>query len=1026
MPRDDEQDNYDSDGEVQETLKKDKKRSHSDGEEEPEIKDDVNEDEEEDEEEDEDEEEEEEEEEIGPSRRKRPRREARNQFLDVEAEVDEDEEDYEEDEEGLLREDGFIQEDDHADYDEVSATDDRLHREVDRRREAIVEEDAEKLASEYKEKYGRSTASKYRGDTGNVPQHLLLPSVQDPNIWGIRCKPGKERELVRMILKKKINLQNTKSPLEIFSVFQRDGFMGYIYIEARKVTAVDHALKGLVNVYGSSKILVPIKEYTDLLRVNKSKEQELTPGTYVRIKRGKYQGDLAIVENLSENGLEARLKVVPRLDYGRTAALNADGKKRPNINSAKHRPPPRLFSELDAVQHDQRNLSKRGLKSFIYHNETYEDGFLIKDYKLTFLTTENVMPSLEELQRFNGASDEGIDLSTLSQTLKNDRSNVSFQTGDNVELFTGEQAGVQGRVMSIQGEIVTLKATTGPLRGQTFDAPASNLRKRFQIGEHVRVASGNYSGETGMVVDISKDNVTIVSDSSKKEITVFSRDLQDASDIGGSSNTSEDYELLNLVQLNAQTVGCIIRVDRDTLSVLTQEGAVKTVPTSSIIMKITNKRQFATDRDGQEIRVGDTVKEMYGEGRTGVILHIHRRFLFLQDRNTTENLGVFVASINSVTTVAVKGARVDVNKRNEFGQQQSHNPSYSFNRGGNNNGNNQRNGTGVPIKQGGRDRVIGKTVTIGAGSQYKGFKGIVKDATEDTARVELHARNKVVTVKKQQLLFSDAHGKLVSYTDFVVPAKLRHLTQPSRGGEQGGWAGGRTPAWNAGGGGGRTPGWADGGRTPAAGGGRTPGYRAGGATPNWNGSKTPSWGGSGSGHKTPAYGESGRYSSWGGNNDGGRTPAWNTGSRTPGYASSGRSSTWDAGSRTPAAGSSGAMSTWDANSSMNSNRNNDYGNDRARSWYDSSKGNGSHGGHGRGHSGADMTAPTPGASAATPHFAETPGAFSAPTPGVFQNDFDTAPTPGVFDAKTPGAAPTPAAWGSAHDAETPRFEPGTP
>lgn len=885
---------------------------------------------------------------------------------------------------------------------------------MDRRREAIVEEDAEKLASEYREKYGRSTASKYRGETGNVPQRLLLPSVQDPNIWGVRCKPGKEKELVRLILKKKLNLQHTSNPLEIFSAFQRDGFMGYIYIEARKVTAVDHALKGFANVYTQSKILVPIKEYTDLLRVNKSKEQELTPGTYVRIKRGKYQGDLAIVENLSENGLEARLKVIPRLDYGKFASLNRsfDGKRRPNANSAKNRPPPRLFSELDAIQHDQGNLIKRGPKTFIYQNETYENGFLLKDYKLTYLNTENIIPALDELQRFSGASEEGIDLTALSQTLKQDRNNVSFQNGDHVEVFTGEQAGVQGRVIGTQGDIVTVKATTGPLKNRKFDAPASNLRKKFSVGEHVRVASGNYAGEVGMVVNVEKDNVTIISDSSKNEITIFSRDLQGAAD-GDATGANEDFELLSLVQINAQTVGCIIKVDRELISVLSQDGQVRMVPPSSIIMKISNpKNSFATDRDGQEIRVGDTVKEMYGESRQGVIIHIHRRYLFLQDKNASENLGVFVTSINSVTTIAVKGARIDDNKRNDFSNRgQNNGNQHNSNRGG-------RGGPGgMPIRQGGRDRIIGQLVTIGSGSHYKGLKGIVKDTTDTTARIELDSRSKVVSVDKTKLLFKDPTGKTLSYTEFVVPRKLLHLAQPSPARGSGNWAGGRTPAWGAGG---RTPGWADGGKTPSAAGGRTPGWRQDSAyTPSWNGgSKTPAWGGSGGGgYKTPAYGDSGSHSSWGG--DGGRTPAWNTnartpawnaGSRTPGYGGGGRSSTWDAGARTP-----GQMSSWDASSS--SSTSNDYLNDRSRSWHDS-KTPGAN---------SDMTAPTPGASAPTPAFSGTPGAFSAPTPGVFHNDsFDSAPTPGVYDAKTPGAAPTPAAWTSATEAETPRYEPGTP
>ena len=65
--------------------------------------------------------------------------------MDVEASVDEDEEDYDDDDDGLLKEDGFIQENDEGDEEEVQVHDDRLHREVDRRRDAIVEQDARNL-----------------------------------------------------------------------------------------------------------------------------------------------------------------------------------------------------------------------------------------------------------------------------------------------------------------------------------------------------------------------------------------------------------------------------------------------------------------------------------------------------------------------------------------------------------------------------------------------------------------------------------------------------------------------------------------------------------------------------------------------------------------------------------------------------------------------------------------------------------------------------------------------------------------
>ena len=52
----------------------------------------------------------------------------------------------------------------------------------------------------------------------------------------------------------------------------------------------------------------------------------------------------------------------------------------------------------------------------------------------------------------------------------------------------------------------------------------------------------------------------------------------------------------------------------------------------------------------------------------------------------------------------------------------------------------------------GRDTsFIGKTVRISQGP-YKGYVGIVKDATESTARVELHSSCKTISVDKTRLV----------------------------------------------------------------------------------------------------------------------------------------------------------------------------------------------------------------------------------------------------------------------------------
>lgn len=277
-----------------------------------------------------------------------------------------------------------------------------------------------------------------------------------------------------------------------------------------------------------------------------------------------------------------------------------------------------------------------------------------------------------------------------------------------------------------------------------------------------------------------------------------------------------------------------MKVDRESLRVLDQSGSIRTILPSQVANKLEKRKHaVATDRDGSEIRHDDTVKEHGGEGRQGRVVHIHRNFLFLQNRQQIENAGVFVVRSTNVTTVAAKGGRVmntgpDLTKMN---------PAL------------QRNGTNgaaamAPPKSMGRDKLIGKTVTVRKGP-HKGLLGIVKDTTDDAARVELHTKNKTITVSKDTLTVKDPiTGQSMEFGKFGGRGKP--------GGMRGGYGGnnsGQGSVWG-------------GNRTPMA---------AGGKTPAWPGSRTPAWPGSGS--KTPA---------WGGLSS--RTPAWqgsaNDGSRT--------------------------------------------------------------------------------------------------------------------------------------------------
>lgn len=495
-----------------------------------------------------------------PSLQERPRKRRRggiHAFIEEEAGVD-DEEDEAEDEEDEFAEFGAEMHPDDLDALPAGAeTDDRRHRQLDRQRELDATMDAEKQAQMLKERYGRNRAA--ATDALVIPKRLLLPSVEDPSIWGCRCKPGKEKEVIYSIQKRmEERPANSRNPIRLISAFERGNIMqGWFYCEARRQADVTDALEGIAFYYPSQKMtLVPVKEMPDLLRVQKS--EELMPGGWVRIKRGTYIGDLAQIEEVETNGLNVTVRLVPRLDYGmnddNAGMLGPDGKRK-RVTANKVRPPQRPFSEAEAKKKHAKYLSATsglGGKSWSYLNETYMDGFLIKDMRVQHLITKNVNPRLEEVTMFARGGEDGtanLDLASLAETLKNSTAEDSYQPGDPVEVYRGEQQGLIGRTVSTRGDIVSLQVTEGDLAGQTIDAPIRTLRKRFREGDHVKVIGGSrYQNELGMVVQVKDDTVTMLSDMSMQEITVFSKDLRLSAEMAADGQLGI-YDVHDLVQL---------------------------------------------------------------------------------------------------------------------------------------------------------------------------------------------------------------------------------------------------------------------------------------------------------------------------------------------------------------------------------------------------------------------------------------------------------------------------------------------
>jgi transcription elongation factor SPT5 len=329
------------------------------------------------------------------------------------------------------------------------------------------------------------------------------------------------------LMRKAIDLEFTGRPLQILSAFERgESLPGMIYIEARSSKQVSEACNGLVGIYPSRGIvLVPIEEMASLLQIKKQ-ELTVTPGSWVRIKRGKYQGDLAQVMDITENGEEVGLKFIPRIDLNpKEDALLPDGKKRKKVGGVmvgNMRPPQRFFNyEEVAKVYTRKAVSKRN-QVYVFQNDTFKDGFIEKDFRLNALQLDDVNPTLDEITMFSRGQDGGetenaVDLSIIAEASRKAAIAV-LQPGDHVEVFEGQQAGVHGIVQLVAQDVVTITASGVELDGQKIDLPARSVRKRFKPGDHVKVMTGKNADETGLVVSVTENVVTFLSDMTMQEV----------------------------------------------------------------------------------------------------------------------------------------------------------------------------------------------------------------------------------------------------------------------------------------------------------------------------------------------------------------------------------------------------------------------------------------------------------------------------------------------------------------------------
>lgn len=672
-----------------------------------------------------------------------------------------------------------------------------------RSRDFFSEMSEEQIEEYFKQKYGKQTddlrMTLEESDSSGISYHALLPSVKDPRIWVVKCRIGEEKSAVLKLLRKTLALQDTNNPVQIKSCFVKEGFKGFVYIEAFKkshvLTAIDD-ISGL-NRYGLK--MVPIEEMPDCLKVIK-RSSGLKSGTYVRMLRTKYKDDLAQVDLVDVLQKRVYLKLVPRIDYLKKRGALKDKDDGPLVR--KMRPQPQLFN-VERIRELGGEVTTDG-DFYSFEGDHYREGFLYKWFPLDAIKFDNVEPKLEEVEML---IETKADLKNKLDSVKIPALLAKFVPGDAVVVTEGELMNLRGRVKSCDGKKVLIAPDHEDLKDPlTFDV--GELKKFFKVGDHVKVTHGKYKDETGFIVRVEKNAIVFVSDSTLDEIKVLPRFAEISSNIASGVAAGGNFRHLDLVLLDQHTVGCIIRTAKDYVDVLSMHGKVLQLKPQAIRGRKDSRFAQALDKENNSLHVKDMVKIVEGsyaladdeEFQQGEIVHLYRSYAFVQLRNRLENGGIIVCKPRHLRLVGGKDTpawplsnRVisapDRTPESNYRSSPASTRSIM-----------QRNSPQIyglsshdiwSTQKVRRDnQLIGKNVRIIQGP-LKGYFGIVKDSTDLTARVELHTNCKTVSVDRSrlQIVGMSSDSQTLGSADYGTPVSDSGRT-PMYGGD------GKTPMYS--------------------------------------------------------------------------------------------------------------------------------------------------------------------------------------------------------------------------------------
>lgn len=581
-----------------------------------------------------------------------------------------------------------------SEYESERKEAEKLSKTIRRRQNDLETMAPEDIAKEIERRAKRATIGTVPKDLAHVSQQQILPSIEDPKLWLVGCRNGKEREAALNLIQKCLVRQSEGYPLEIFSVFASNYVKDYIYVEAYKKAHVITAVKGMHTIYDNRITIVPIEEMVDVFSMDKTKKQTLEPGMFVRIRSGDYKGDLAQIVSLEEHRGRATVKLVPRLE---------------KTGNKKIKAPAKLFNPNDCRDYERKRDTSTHELYYQWNGMSFHNGFLHKSIAMRSIQLENVSPSLPEIQIFqiNTQEDQEDQKAPILQARK-----IHFVQGDKVKVIKGDVKGLTGSVISSSNGMVSLAPFVEELCDQQLDFPVDDLSKFFEAGDHVKVITGRYAGITGMVAASKDNSVDMICDVSKNVITVLSNDLKLSEEISSGQGQIDNIRVNDIVSLNnVKSFGLVLKVDKDCIRAIMDNGEIRNIWSHEIARRFLPGKASVLDRDGNTLNFKDMVKITYSRhdknNKIGSVRNSLRGIVFIYMPDSVDNCIIPVKSSYCVLLGCekIKSQGPEVSKRQH----------------------------------------VGKAVRLKSGP-YRGYTGKIIDLLDKRARVELNTVSRTVLV----------------------------------------------------------------------------------------------------------------------------------------------------------------------------------------------------------------------------------------------------------------------------------------